>query len=91
MTLGGLALAVGILVLFRHTASLGGFNVLVLWMQRRWGFSPGLVQLALDAAMLLGGSALLRDFSRLPASILAVAVLNLVLAINHRPGRYSAA
>jgi len=86
--LGGLLMGVGLLVLFRHTASLGGLNVLVLWMQRRWGLSPGITQLALDAAILVGGSAALGDFSRLPASIAAVAVLNTVLAINHRPGRY---
>ena len=86
--MGGLLTGVGLLVLFRHTASLGGLNVLALYAQRRWGLSPGKVQLALDAAIVTGGSAALGDFSRLPASMLAVAVLNLVLAINHRPGRY---
>lgn len=89
--MGGLLTGVGILVLFRHTSSLGGLNVLVLYMQRRWGVSPGLVQLALDATILVGGCALLGDFSRLPVSMLAMAVLNLVLAFNHRPGRYFAA
>jgi len=89
--MGGLLAGVGILVLFRHTASLGGLNVLVLYVQRRWGFSPGVVQLALDSAILVGGCALLGDFSRLPASMVAVAVLNLVLALNHRPGHYRAA
>jgi uncharacterized membrane-anchored protein YitT (DUF2179 family) len=88
---GGLLTGVGLLILFRHTASLGGLNVIALYAQRRWGASPGLVQLCLDAAILLGGCALLGDFTRLPASMLAVAVLNLVLAVNHRPGRYSAA
>jgi uncharacterized membrane-anchored protein YitT (DUF2179 family) len=89
--IGGLLAGVGILVLFRHTASLGGFNVFVLYVQRRWGLSPGLVQLGLDAAIVIGGCAMLGDFSRLPASVVAVVVLNLVLAFNHRPGRYSPA
>lgn len=89
--MGGLLTGVGILVLFRHTSSLGGLNVLVLYLHRRWGLSPGLAQLALDTTVLVGGCALLGDFSRLPASILAVAVLSLVLAFNHRPGRYFAA
>jgi uncharacterized membrane-anchored protein YitT (DUF2179 family) len=88
--MGGLMTGVGILVLFRHTSSLGGLNVLVLYLQRRWGLSPGIVQLALDSTILVGGCALLGDFSRVPASILAVIVLNLVLAFNHRPGRYAA-
>jgi uncharacterized membrane-anchored protein YitT (DUF2179 family) len=88
---GGLLTGVGLLILFRHAASLGGFNVLALYAQRRWGASPGVVQLALDVAILVGGSAFLGDFQRLPASAVAVTVLNLVLAINHRPGRYFAA
>src|SRR5690606_5292099 len=29
---GGLLMGVGMLILFRHRASLGGFNVLVLWL-----------------------------------------------------------
>jgi uncharacterized membrane-anchored protein YitT (DUF2179 family) len=89
--LGGLLTGVGILVLFRHTASLGGLNVLALYVQRRWGASPGRVQLVLDAAILLIGALVVGEFKRLLPSILAVAVLNMVLAINHRPGRYSPA
>jgi uncharacterized membrane-anchored protein YitT (DUF2179 family) len=89
--IGGLLTGVGILVLFRHTASLGGLNVFVLYVQRRWGWSPGVVQLALDSLIVVGGCAMLGDYERLPASVVAVAVLNLVLAFNHRPGRYSPA
>lgn len=88
---GGLLAGVGLLVLFRHHASLGGLNVVALYAQQRWGFSPGKVQWGFDALILLGGCAVLGDFSRLPASLLAVTVLNLVLAVNHRPGRYLAA
>ena len=85
---GGLLTGVGLLVLFRHASSLGGLGVVALYAQRQWGFSPGKVQLALDATILGGGCMLLGDFTRLPASLLAAAILNLVLAINHRPGRY---
>jgi uncharacterized membrane-anchored protein YitT (DUF2179 family) len=89
--IGGLLAGVGILVLFRHTASLGGFNVFVLYVQRRWGLSPGLVQLGLDAAIVIGGCAMLGDFARRPAAAAAGVVLNRGLAFNHRPGRYSPA
>lgn len=89
--LGGLLAGVGILVLFRHSASLGGLNVLVLYAQRRWGLSPGLVQLGLDGAIVLGGVLMMGDYTKLGPSLLATAVLNMVLALNHRPGRYSAA
>jgi uncharacterized membrane-anchored protein YitT (DUF2179 family) len=87
--LGGLLAGVGMLVLFRHQASLGGFNVLVLYLQHRFGWRAGQVQLVLDAAIVLGG-ALVTGPAGLAASVLAVLVLNGVLAVNHRPDRYHA-
>ena len=86
--LGGLMCGMGMLVLFRHNASLGGFNVLVLYLQQRFGFSPGKTQMALDALIVSGGGLLVADLPRIGSSVLAVVTLNLVLAINHRPGRY---
>ena len=88
--LGGLLAGLGMLILFRHHASLGGLNVLVLHLQHKLGWSAGKVQLMLDALILVGGGLLATDARRAFASILAVVVLNLVLAVNHRPGRYSA-
>jgi uncharacterized membrane-anchored protein YitT (DUF2179 family) len=48
------------------------------------------VQMMLDAVILLGGGLLVTDTRHALPSILAVVVLNLVLAVNHRPGRYTA-
>jgi uncharacterized membrane-anchored protein YitT (DUF2179 family) len=62
--------------------------VLVLYLQERLGWSPGKVQMALDGAIVLGGGLLVADAERIAASALAVVTLNLVLAVNHRPGRY---
>jgi uncharacterized membrane-anchored protein YitT (DUF2179 family) len=90
--MGGLLAGIGMLVLFRHRASLGGLNILVLLLQDKLGWSAGRVQLALDAAI-LGGSALALSGSSLPTlacSLFAAVVLNLVLMVNHRPGRYRA-
>lgn len=87
--LGGLLAGVGMLVLFRHQASLGGLNVLVLHLQQRFGWSVGKVQMALDAVIVLGGAWVTGPLG-LAASIAAVLVLNGVLAMNHRPGRYQA-
>ena len=85
--LGGLLAGIGLLILFRHTASLGGLNVVAVFVQRRWGTNAGRVQLLLDALILLAGSAALGTLDKLPPSVLAVAVLNGVLMLNHRPGR----
>lgn len=86
---GGLLMGVGMLILFRHRASLGGLNVLVLWLQERFGWRAGKLQMGLDVAILLG-AALLAPPLILAASILGAALLNFALAVNHKPGRYMA-
>lgn len=87
--LGGLLCGTGMLVLFRHRASLGGLNVVVLSLQERFGWSAGKLQLALDCLILLG-ALFVADVPRVALSVLGAVVLNLTLAINHRPGRYLA-
>jgi uncharacterized membrane-anchored protein YitT (DUF2179 family) len=86
--LGGLLCGSGMLFLFRHGASLGGLNVLVLRLHDRFGWSAGKVQLAFDAAIVLCGAAVTADPRRLALSVLSVVVINLVLVYNHRKGRY---
>lgn len=86
---GGLLTGTGMLILFRHRASLGGFNVLVLWLQERRGWRAGQVQMVLDCAIVLTAFAVV-DWTRIAWSVLAAVVLNMTLAINHRPGRYMA-
>ena len=39
--MGGLLMGAGMLILFRHRASLGGLNVLVLYLQERFGWRAG--------------------------------------------------
>lgn len=86
---GGLLVGVGFVILFRHQASLGGLNVLVQWLQERRGWRAGQLQLGLDVLILLAASAHVSP-GQLALSVLAAAVMNLALAINHRPGRYMA-
>ncbi|SCK21255.1 Uncharacterised 5xTM membrane BCR, YitT family COG1284 [Variovorax sp. HW608] len=81
---GGLLIGVGLLVLFRHGASLGGFGVLALFLQRRRGWSAGTVQMACDAAIVAAAFALVEP-SRVVYSIVGAVVVNLVLVWNHRP------
>ncbi len=84
---GGTIIGVGLLILFRHRASLGGVNILVLFLQERFGLRAGYVQLAIDAAILLGGLFVVPP-DRVALSLLGAVAINLVLALNHRPGRY---
>lgn len=86
---GGLLIGVGFIILFRHRASLGGFNTLVLWLQERYGWRAGVVQLAIDAVILLAAIPWVGPLQLL-LSVLGAALMNLTLAINHKPGRYVA-
>lgn len=87
--MGGLLCGVGLLVLFRHRASLGGINVLVLYLQERYGLRAGLVQLGLDATILMLSIPMI-SMTSVAISLLGAAMLNLTLAVNHKPGRYMA-
>jgi uncharacterized membrane-anchored protein YitT (DUF2179 family) len=86
---GGLLIGAGMLILFRHRASLGGLNVLVLWLQDTRGWRAGYLQAGLDSAILLAGLPLV-SWERIGLSLLGMAAINAALAINHRPGRYMA-
>jgi uncharacterized membrane-anchored protein YitT (DUF2179 family) len=86
---GGLLMGAGLLILFRHHASLGGLNVIVLWLQAHRGWRAGKVQGAIDVAILLAATPWL-TWQQLALSVLGAAALNLALAVNHRPGRYEA-
>lgn len=87
--LGGLLCGAGMLMLFRHHASLGGFNVLALYLQETLGWRAGKVQMLFDSLIVLGAF-WVTDWQRVALSVLGAVVLNLSLAINHRPGRYLA-
>jgi uncharacterized membrane-anchored protein YitT (DUF2179 family) len=87
--LGGLLCGAGMLMLFRHKASLGGMNVLVLYLQDHFGWRAGKVQMVIDCLIVLGAM-MVTDWQRVLLSVLGAVVLNLTLAINHRPGRYLA-
>ena len=85
--LGNLVIGVGLLVLFRHRSSLGGFNILALVLQEKVGWRAGYVQMALDVTVVLAALLVVSPWVVLLSAAGAV-VLNLTLALNHRPGRY---
>lgn len=85
--MGGLLVGVGLIQLFRHRSSTGGFNILVLYIQDLKGWNAGLIQMVLDFSVI--ALALFSGSSNIViASFLGAAVLNLAISINHRPGRY---
>ena len=85
--MGGLLIGMGLLVLFRHQASLGGLNVVVLWLQARRGWRAGTLQMAIDCVIVAAAFAVVAP-GRVLLSVLGAVALNLVIAVNHRPGRY---
>ncbi|WP_181358961.1 YitT family protein [Pseudothauera lacus] len=85
--MGGLLAGTGLLMLIRHHASLGGIGVLAIWLQRTRGWRAGTVQMIADCLIL--ATALLWVSPWLVAlSVLGALAVNMVIAINHRPGRY---
>jgi uncharacterized membrane-anchored protein YitT (DUF2179 family) len=84
---GGFAMGLGLLMLFRHRASLGGVNILALFLQEHFGLRAGKVQMGIDAVIVLA-AVFIVPLDQVALSILGALALNLVLAVNHRAGRY---
>ncbi|TQJ59480.1 putative 5xTM membrane YitT family protein [Arthrobacter sp. SLBN-83] len=84
---GNLLAGVGLLILFRHKSSLGGFNILALLLQEKLKWRAGYVQMVLDVAIVLASLVLVSPLMVL-LSAAGATLLNLILALNHRPGRY---
>lgn len=85
--MGGFLAGVGLLMLLRHRASLGGLGVLAVWLQERKGWRAGKVQMAADCAI-VGAALLIRAPWTVLLSVVGALALNLVIAVNHKPGRY---
>lgn len=84
---GGLLMGLGMLILFRHRSSLGGFNVLCLVIQDKTGISVGKTQLSIDCAILVASFFFVSPWT-IALSISGALILNIVLAMNHKPSRY---
>ena len=85
---GNTLAGIGLLILFRHRASLGGFNIVGLILQERRGIPAGYVQLALDLVVVLTALSVL-PVANVALSALGAVVLNLCIAVNHRADRYT--
>ncbi len=84
---GNLLVGMGMLMVFRHRSSLGGLNTLALIVQDRMGWRAGYVQLVFDVAI-IAAALFVVPLGNVLLSAAGAVVLNIVLALNHRPGRY---
>lgn len=84
---GGFLMGVGFLMLFRHNASLGGLNILARYLAEKYGISMGKFQMAVDCCIVLL-SVFVVDFMLILISVIGAVALNMIIAVNHKPGRY---
>ena len=84
---GNLLAGVGVLILFRHRASVGGINIIGLEIQDRTGFRAGWTMMIFDVLIVLS-ALLVVPWTNVLMSAVGAVLLNLVLALNPRPGRY---
>jgi uncharacterized membrane-anchored protein YitT (DUF2179 family) len=87
--IGGTLMGVGFIVLFRHQASLGGVNIVALYLQDKYGIRAGKLQMVVDVGIVLASLVVVSPMA-LAASLVGAVALNLSIALNHRPGRYLA-
>lgn len=83
----GVIAGVGLLGLFRHGSSLGGVSIVAVILQDATGIRAGWIQLGWDACLFTAALFIL-PFDRVAWSLLGAAVLNLVIAMNHRRDWY---
>jgi len=85
--MGGFLAGMSMLMLIRHKASLGGVGVLAIYLQQKRGWRAGHLQMAADV-LIVGGALLVREPLAVALSIVGALALNLVIAVNHKSGRY---
>lgn len=85
---GGLFMGLGMLILFRHRSSLGGFNVMCLAIQDKWGISVGKTQVVIDCSILIVSFFYVSPWL-LMLSVAGAILVNMVLGMNHKPTRYT--
>ncbi|MFT2093032.1 YitT family protein [Paraglaciecola sp. 2405UD69-4] len=86
---GGIMIGMGVLIMFRHKSSLGGLGILALYLQNRFNIRAGHFGLVVDATILFS-SVLLFSIDLVLLSLLGAITFNLLVAVNHKPGRYQA-
>ncbi|WP_027854554.1 YitT family protein [Marinobacterium litorale] len=82
--LGGLLVGFGLIILFRHQASLGGINILAMYLERRFDIHAGKTTLACDI-LILSLACLVFTPEQIAYALLAFLALSSVMGRYHRP------
>lgn len=85
--MGGTLMGMGVLALFRHRSGVGGVNILALYLQDAYGIRAGWFQLGLDIVIMFG-SLFFIPLENMLLSLVGAIAMNVIIAINHKPGRY---
>ena len=86
---GGMLIGVGLLIMFRHKSSLGGLGILALYLQNKLNIRAGNFGLLVDS-VILTSSILIFSVDLVILSVIGAITLNLLISVNHKPGRYQA-
>lgn len=80
-------IASAMIILFRHGAGVGGASILAHFLQERGIMRAGWFLLIFDLTVLVAGVFVI-PWQNLIWSLIGAVVMNVIIAINHRPGRY---
>lgn len=78
---------IGMIILFRHGSGVGGASILAHFLQERGIMRAGIFLLIFDLTVLSAGIFVL-PWQNLVFSVIGAFVMNVEIAMNHRPGRY---
>lgn len=77
---GGIIIGLGIAYLFFHGSSLGGANILVLYLQRKFGWDPGKMTFMIDFLVVMSGAVSV-GFIKSLYSLLSIGILSCIISI----------
>ncbi|WP_191602378.1 YitT family protein [Marinomonas algicola] len=83
-TFGGMLVGFGLIILFRHNASLGGLNILAVYLERKFNIHASKTTLVADLMVIAGAFSVL-DGRGLAFSFLAFLVLSSIIGRYHKP------
>ncbi|TCK05662.1 YitT family protein [Marinobacterium mangrovicola] len=86
--LGGMLVGFGLIILFRHQASLGGVNILAIFLEKRFDIHAGKTTLACDLLIGACGFAVYSPM-QMAWSLAAFLALSSVVGRYHRPPRWA--